>query len=352
MSHFTVLVIGPDVEAQLAPFQENNMGDCPEEYLEFHDTETEMREEYDGGKGTRYVIMPDGTRKLPWDECFRVAKGGLGLGFGSSTHEVPEGLEQREVPFNEVYPTFEEFARDWHGATERNPEHNRFGYYENPNAKWDWYQVGGRWTGKFKLKTGSVGALGRPGLMTDPAPAGYADQAVKGSVDFEAMRDEAGAGAAEQYDLFCGLVGQVPGPVAGPFSAKPWKTWKDIVHSNPGKSRDEWAEEYYAQEVPKAFQDAKAAARGTDAPKAMDQVLWSDADDYACSREEFVQAARDRAISTYALVKDGEWFEKGEMGWWGVSSNEVPEGEWLGKFNELLDGLPDDTLLTVVDCHI
>jgi len=35
MSHFTVLVIGKDVEEKLAPFQENNMDDCPKEYLKF-----------------------------------------------------------------------------------------------------------------------------------------------------------------------------------------------------------------------------------------------------------------------------------------------------------------------------
>ena len=46
MSHFTVAVfidgkqdseyLENRLEEMLAPFQENNMGDCPEEYLEFH----------------------------------------------------------------------------------------------------------------------------------------------------------------------------------------------------------------------------------------------------------------------------------------------------------------------------
>lgn len=34
--HFSVLVAGDNWEEQLAPFQENNMGDCPDEYLEFY----------------------------------------------------------------------------------------------------------------------------------------------------------------------------------------------------------------------------------------------------------------------------------------------------------------------------
>ena len=33
--HFAVLVIGEDVHEALAPFQENNMEDCPKKYLEF-----------------------------------------------------------------------------------------------------------------------------------------------------------------------------------------------------------------------------------------------------------------------------------------------------------------------------
>lgn len=34
--HFSIIVAGDNYEEQLAPFQENNMGDCPNEYLEFY----------------------------------------------------------------------------------------------------------------------------------------------------------------------------------------------------------------------------------------------------------------------------------------------------------------------------
>lgn len=33
--HFSIIVAGDNYEEQLAPFQENNMGDCPEEYLKY-----------------------------------------------------------------------------------------------------------------------------------------------------------------------------------------------------------------------------------------------------------------------------------------------------------------------------
>lgn len=92
MSHFSVAVItttglDQDVEKLLAPFQENNMGDCPKQYLEFVELKgDEIDEEYD---------------------------------------EV-DALT------------------------------GKYGYWENPNAKWDFYRVGGRASGILKLKTGGT----------------------------------------------------------------------------------------------------------------------------------------------------------------------------------------------------
>lgn len=83
MSHFTVAVITKTGETEaceklLAPFQENNMGDCPQKYLEFYEDEDCEIDELTGKKG----------------------------------------------------------------------------YWENPNRKWDWYEIGGRWSGLLKLKSG------------------------------------------------------------------------------------------------------------------------------------------------------------------------------------------------------
>ena len=42
------------------------------------------------------------------------------------------------------------------------------GYWENTNARWDWYKLGGRWKGFFHLKKGK-----------------NVDQAKKGDIDFK-----------------------------------------------------------------------------------------------------------------------------------------------------------------------
>lgn len=85
MSHFAVAVFchtddGVELERLLAPYQENNMGDCPKEYLTFFEDE-----DYDVDEET--------------GEC---------------------------------------------------------GYWENPNKKWDWWQIGGRYSNWFKTKAGQA----------------------------------------------------------------------------------------------------------------------------------------------------------------------------------------------------
>jgi hypothetical protein len=42
----------------------------------------------------------------------------------------------------------------------------------------------------------------------------------------------------------------------------------------------------------------------------------------------------------------------GEWVWFGIVHEEQDEDEWLKQFNKLIDSLPEDTLLTLVDCHI
>ena len=61
----------------------------------------------------------------------------------------------------------------------------------------------------------------------------------------------------------------------------------------------------------------------------------------------------EKIETPYAFVTpDGEWVERGEMGWFGISSNEMYEDEWNAKFKEYLKTLGKDIILTQVDCHI
>ena len=49
---------------------------------------------------------------------------------------------------------------------------------------------------------------------------------------------------------------------------------------------------------------------------------------------------------------DGNWYSRGRMGWFGCSIGDVGGNEWSGNFDSLWDMIPDDDIITVVDCHI
>lgn len=266
MSHFSVLVIGPDIEKQLAPFQENNMGDCPKQYLSFVEDEDADPDEETGKKG----------------------------------------------------------------------------YWRNPNARWDWYRIGGRWAGLFRLKAGATAPAPRPGYETkfgQEVPAdNTADTAKKSEIDFEGMREDAAHDAAMEYDYVAGIFGDLP-------PHKPWSESSDIADHELRRAA------YNAQ--PRILAWRKASNVPLDERRKLPADLtFGNPDDYSVSREHFINLARLRAGSTFAVLLNGKWYERGEMGWWATVSNEKDAETWLSMFHKMLDELPGDTQLTVVDCHI
>lgn len=81
-------------------------------------------------------------------------------------------------------------------------------------------------------------------------------------------------------------------------------------------------------------------------------LVWLDLEDYQCSKEEYIQTAKAQAYTTFAVIKDGKWYDRREMGWRECVSNEMEEDEWCNKFYTLIHDLPDETLLSVYDYHI
>lgn len=338
MSHFVVLVIGPDIEGQLAPYQENNMNDCPKKYLKFNDHEDEIREKYETGS-TEKIKMPDGTLVWSWDERFRVPGS---FGTGHDTHKIPEDCQKVTVKFTELYPTLEAYAKDYEGYSKRDPDIGRYGYWENPNRKWDWYTIGGRWTGFFPLKANAKGKTGKPGLMTPVAKSGYVDQCLIKDIDIGRARDEAEAEARARF-----------------------ADWKKAftVHGH-GETFEETRDRicgvdsaYDASkldEARKAFWHQPIVNGYAKILKEKDEHCWDDPiRQFGFDEEVYVQKMRNTALTTFAILKDGEWFENGEMGWWGVTHDEkMSDADWRAHFARLYDELPGDTMLTIVDCHI
>lgn len=103
MSHFTVLVFAEneqELDTRLAPFNEQD-----DKYMVFEDHTDDAKVEYETG------------------------------GYDSGHGEHHE--------FRRDYATFEAFCSDWKGY--RQADSGRWGWFCNPNAKWDWWVIGGRW---------------------------------------------------------------------------------------------------------------------------------------------------------------------------------------------------------------
>lgn len=208
----------------------------------------------------------------------------------------------------------------------------------NPNAKWDWYQVGGRWTGFYVIKGADIfrplldekdlPMTGEPSLL-DPGrvvPENRADSARKGDIDFEGMRADSAKEAAARWDKIRGIIG----PHADTFET--WEKVRERFGDDIAAARTA----YWAQPAHEALRLANESVFGLD--------------EYLVSRDEYVKRHRDWATRTHAFLRDGEWKENGEMGWFGVVHGE--KEDWHTEFGRLLESVPDDCWLTVVDCHI
>lgn len=301
MSHFTVLVVGENVEKQLAPFHEFECTGTNDEYVQDVDV-TEESVDYGTDKETGVFNLEEA------------------LGY--------HGLEDKIVA--DESEVDREDAHKYGYAIVQDGKLIKAVNRTNPNKQWDWYLVGGRWAGFFKMKPGCNGEVGRPGLLTPAADKGYADSALKKDIDFDLMRDSAGDKAAAKWDKARLLLGDT---VANFIS---WTVMRDEIHKG---NIDDARKAFHAQA-------AKQALAGDD------DLRWDDVEDFLCSRDEYIQNARNSACTSFAILKDGTWYERGSMGWWGCVSDEKDKGEWNREFSTLLDSLPDDTRLTVVDCHI
>jgi hypothetical protein len=466
MSHFTVLVIGENPEEQLTPYQENNMEDCPKEYLEFNDVEEEYREDWEKeGRQEFYcssssswgqelneeafnllenkdigseIILPILEREFSYLQlnkyykCYNSSKEKDGYPekhiwikvieiIYNGEHPNPEvcfnGVVKvklidppNEIKHKEWYSSFEEFIEDW-GGYEKN-ENGKYGYWENPNAKWDWYQIGGRWNGFFKLKEklklndpngiankygfskgemetfikmakedlekfkeivskyGATsieiqedilklvkidyadGKVGKPGLFGNNPHTDYngrADQVYKRDIDFETMYKESVEKATWRYEtiekFFNGTIPKIE------------KSWKEFMEEAEAEkiTWDEARKEYHAQDSLELKKELSEKYKGTSPNKDSEEynlLTWFQLSDYQIPKEQYVEQARNKTLSTFAVVKDDKWYEKGEMGWWGCTSNEKDQAEWDNQVNRLIKSCPDDTLFTLVDCHI
>ena len=379
MSHFGVLVITDEkptediLEEILAPWHEFECTGMVNKYVQNIDELPEALELYNGDEIR--LRAPDGSMYDPYDDQFYrdptpeeeeeiLPFGGMGFrnglsylskdwgdgrGYRAKFNYVPEGWEKVGVPKKELY-TFAEFVADYYERpillNEPDLEDvHKWGWYRvgengevtelvrrtNPNAKWDWWTVGGRWSGFLAPKATAVDVeKGQPGLMGSQANPKGVDVAMKRDVDFEGMREDARVKARAEWQQIHDLVGHL---------LDEFLTW-DYV-------RDEMFPEYIDEA--RKFYHSQPAMQEL---RKQEDLRWLSLEDFLCPLEEYETRRSNSCTTTFAFVKDGQWIERGNMGFWAVVTNEQDRDEWAKAFNQMLDELPEETWLTVVDCHI
>ena len=73
----------------------------------------------------------------------------------------------------------------------------------------------------------------------------------------------------------------------------------------------------------------------------------------SCNECKVSQVDMDKIGTPYAYVDtNGNWYGRGEMGWFGASSNDKDEKSWNDEFKRFINNQKKSTIVTLVDCHI
>lgn len=270
MSHFSVLVTlnensEEELKAALQPFHEYECTGVKDQYVKFMEIES---------------------------ECLCDLK--------SAYKDYEDGEE---------FENFNHFMKE-EGYSKKD---GKFGYLTNPNKKWDWWFVGGRFSNRLILKSG-----------------GKADCAKKSDIDFDAMIKEALDYWMPIYDKAQEILG-----------GEKYKTWEEILNSNEYKDHGERRKFYNGQNLLKELRENLSSH---------ESLMFVDCDKFLIDRDSFVKQKEFEAVGFFAMLHKGNWIEKGSMGWWGCVSEENPD--WREVYTKALESITDDMILVVVDCHI
>lgn len=335
----------------MVPFAED-ADVCPEQYLEFEEAD-EYREKWNEGKTSLVDLGPDDPvlQRLterserfvvdgqmyvwPFDDMFRVS-GTIGIGAG--THKIPEQLKKVDIPYNKLYASFDVFMQDYAGYEEKDQKTGRYGRWRNPNAKWDWYKIGGRWRGYFPVKADVRPLVGEPGAFDNPSQGG-SDIVKVSNLDMDAIALKE---ATAFYDFE--------------------KEYKQLLKGATFPPFDGPCDMMNRLNLLRIEKDPNAAI-GPD--EVVIAAAWSDSDEKRSKWREVAKLVSEEEfenfrpvfnpIRPFAALDDRGWHSAENMGWFGCSS---PSGsvsllEWSVRFQRefIRDSGPDD-LLVLVDCHI
>lgn len=293
MSHFTVAVMLKDInklEELLAPYSENLEVD---RYIKYTKEQLIQKckkdiENYKNGTYAEYLKNPIEYKKDCTNENH----------IKYLEEEFPKRLNWTD---EEIYNYEIQFYED-----DEIGENGEVYSTYNPNSKWDWWSIGGRWLNTLLVKEyvegiqGDVG-LGAGALLNKKAPQGYkwTNGAKIKDICFDKM-------IGDEYE-------------------KAIRFWELVVEEQPLKEGEKqpfnlYKKEYYINRY------------GT--------------------KEHYAEI--ESTFHTWAMVDETGWYEQGSMGWFGLDdSTKESEDLFIEKFQEYIKNPANqDNYMIIVDCHI
>ena len=306
MSHFSVAVISKDphdVADLLAPYQKNNMLDCPREYLRFVDAEGKYKEEYETEYEDRIKDKNTGREYFKYDDKFWKVKElpEKNSPFPERQFILPNGCFEFKALYKDVYPTLQDFLRDYHGF-ELDAGEGKYGYWSNPNAKWDYWCIGGRWEGLIEA--------------TEGVPVG------------ESLVKLTDGSSVKTVNCNYAQIKNIDFSMNEELYKKALRFWE--VHVDDGEIAE--------NEDLKGF-----------------EIFWN-ADYY---RKRFktkeIYAKESASLSSWAfLTPDGKWHEQCDDSLWRAINDENAESfeTYTEAFKKALESVSSEFYITIVDCHV
>lgn len=155
--HFSTLVVLDDLSSlddKMEPFASEPDN---EEYLEFYDETDDLKNEFETALITA-IQMPSGKLisshelnhnryQIKNNNVYEKIKCGTYI----KTPRASKIIVMPNMPARNVYKTYRSYATR-HVGSEYHKDKHKFGYYTNPDAMWDWWSLGGRYSGKFLVK--------------------------------------------------------------------------------------------------------------------------------------------------------------------------------------------------------
>jgi hypothetical protein len=382
MAHFSVIVMTSEepnsnlIDKFMAPYMEYDGED--DRFVQDVDITDDVRNQYESDVERR-LQAPDGSLHKPTDDRFyrdptsdeleiigpfggtggagelrwHTQDWGDGRGYTTKVAYIPDGWNQIEVPRKDVM-TFAEFIEYWHNFEEvkewAQPDYkgaHGSGYYVtnaeekvtkvfrryNPEGHWDWYVIGGRWAGELRALDTSIA------LACDEAGDGEFDVCQRGNLDIEAMRLARAAELRADIESITTRAGV------------DLDTLERMLHVNRElhpkwlemKPRPQGAE--YGKWLCDAHPEGKTLLQVTKACFSLPSLKEGQ------TIEDYVNSAYP--LTAHAVIKDGKWLHRGKMGMFtSISDETMSNDEWNEYVWKMVETMPIDHWITIVDCHV